>query len=927
MIFDKKNVIKIDSDDIKDASLSSADFESETDKKRAFVDVLGARLGMKMMFSQKLEANNLYSMYTIHNFLGDLDISDIYYQGVKLDVRVVFNKDEIFVPKKHFEYGILPDAYLVLLVEQGLGSAEFIGFFEPQDLNKKNSNKDYYFFEIEKLQRPDDLSEFLQNFIVEHKSNISDADVEKTQSLYLPLVDKEIAEPDKKFLLQCLSKSIALREELVEFENFELLSGKVAQDELLLQDGVLDIVGTQKIFNELDDNDLTKNEIMDEILNEGVNVIPVAVGDINPRFAAEMDIDFSGPIGEFQVDNFEEVEEIQENFAQEQEQEDILEALSDLDEMSESEDNIEFESDNQTIDLDDFVSDFEEESHEQEPEYLKEIADSIEVEEEIEDELFDLDSLVSETEQAVEEELLTSENEEELVDIETISEQESIYTEPSFAEDVVELEELAPIEAFGEIEELSSFEPEEEMIEAADQMLDFSQIVDESESFIPSEESSLEIYKEDDNEEEEDVLLELEDTILGDYQSEVDANEELSSEDIEGFNDTEDADLIEKLRKVDDDVFDKDSVDELDEDTQSITSQVDELLNHIEDIDLSDEDMSVLEHELEDIPDDIEIEMPQEAESIEEELQRDTNADAGLGSEFGQEAQVSQEPIFEEQKIDLDFLSGEEPKEELNKDLLKSFFNKENLDVEQAQSYIGDKLVNIKNLDVSELIQKINNNKKLLVAVSVTSVVVASLIIGTVAVNLKHHNNAISAENQQIATEAIPQQTPDEMAQSQDGEIMNGEQGIIVENLEQVQPNLVDKSALSERDMSKAVSDAFLSEPVNASVSKIAWEVPEDLAYNESFRKYLQMAGKNLKLTLQNDLLTATEMAYSNKVVVDMEINKDGSIASSEVTVSSGSKQIDKIVLQSVKETLKYLKVPASELSGGNVPVTLIINF
>jgi len=128
-------------------------------------------------------------------------------------------------------------------------------------------------------------------------------------------------------------------------------------------------------------------------------------------------------------------------------------------------------------------------------------------------------------------------------------------------------------------------------------------------------------------------------------------------------------------------------------------------------------------------------------------------------------------------------------------------------------------------------------------------------------------------------------------------------------------------------DMGKAVSDAFLSEPVNATISKIAWEVPEDLAYNDSFRKYLQIAGKNLKLNLQNDLLLTNEMAYSNKVIVDLVITKNSTLQSSKVLVSSGSQQIDKIVLQSVKETIKYLKVPSSELNSPTAEATLIINF
>ena len=46
---------KITGDDLKDAKLSVADFADEEVKKRAFIDVLGAILAMKIFFSQKVE--------------------------------------------------------------------------------------------------------------------------------------------------------------------------------------------------------------------------------------------------------------------------------------------------------------------------------------------------------------------------------------------------------------------------------------------------------------------------------------------------------------------------------------------------------------------------------------------------------------------------------------------------------------------------------------------------------------------------------------------------------------------------------------------------------------------------------------------------------------------------------------------------------
>ena len=62
-------------------------------------------------------------------------------------------------------------------------------------------------------------------------------------------------------------------------------------------------------------------------------------------------------------------------------------------------------------------------------------------------------------------------------------------------------------------------------------------------------------------------------------------------------------------------------------------------------------------------------------------------------------------------------------------------------------------------------------------------------------------------------------------------------------------------------------------------------------------------------------------------MIVDVQINKSGELTSTNVTVSSGSKQIDAIVLQSVKAALKYVKAPTSEFTKDSYDFSLIINF
>lgn len=121
---------------------------------------------------------------------------------------------------------------------------------------------------------------------------------------------------------------------------------------------------------------------------------------------------------------------------------------------------------------------------------------------------------------------------------------------------------------------------------------------------------------------------------------------------------------------------------------------------------------------------------------------------------------------------------------------------------------------------------------------------------------------------------------------------------------------LKDSSASVPKDMNKVMTNVFSETPSSVTVTKIAWEVPQRLATNPVFARYLQITGKNLQLNLKTDLVNATEFAYNDKVKVEFIVTKDNKINEMKVLSSSGSEQIDQIVLQSIKETLQYINVP-----------------
>jgi hypothetical protein len=1060
-LFDKKNFVKISDEDLKDAKLSTADFKNESVRKRAFINVLGARLAMNYMFSQKLEANNIYSLYRAHSIIEQFDISDIYYQGIKVDVRLVFNSDEIFIPKQHFDADLLPDVYFVFVLQEGFTGAEFLGYFEPKELDKSNANDDFYFIEANELHKPDKLKNLLDYFIVETPKELSDEELASAEELFLPLVDNEISAADRHLVLQKLSQSIELRLKLLEFENFELLSNEIIKNETMLKDGVLDIVGAQKLYEddeleslavlstqteELDESEINLDDLaqMDdleelavesevnnentsdsklletglktaaaglgfgaalaagagaaaaasagtvaataqvqgEIVKGGAEIISSGIesgAEILSSAASQADV--TADLPEIEISTESASDNDLADFADLFSDDDLPEymkntdmlgdtaqgAMSEQDDLSELfEQSQDFETgvdevDNtpKTVSFDDFEQS-ESEMSEEKAEDIDETALSMDLDEDNGLEFEPLGEL------------------EEITSVEDL--QDASFDVPEVAQDNLENNDENNVsDAFAQ-EEISDDLPtinfdEIEPLEDLPELQSLEDVSDESQEQIAKTEdlpeANSEVYSLDNfdfdmlEKQPEEVDSTEDETVsssnlvsfdeiengLNNFDADVDSeevpsyvkelaeSEDVPTVDIEEFeeehvSEDEEQSVLEKIKEIEEseeggesDEFSSVPPAQLNqeiqmEDSDELISQVDEFLK---DIELSDETKELLANQ-------IDIDATQES-FLQDATLEGVNSDLSLE---GNSLESIKSPSVQADSTDLSIA------DEDDSDLLKVLFEKEGMqstDTIASQSGLDD-LDNLDSLDdlgditIPDKRAKSTKDKRVLIAASVAGVVFVSMVVGARMLS----NSTSATTNLTTAPIAASGQTPGQipgqagmaadstgMDAASAGASATPGMGATAMNSAQAIPG--DGQADLNRDMGKAVSDAFSSDPVNTSITKVAWEVPEELAYNDSFRKYLQIAGKNLKLNLQNDLLLATEMAYSNKVIVDLGISSDGSLATSNILVSSGSKQIDKIVLQSVKETLKYLKMPSSELNGHSADATLIINF
>lgn len=270
-IFDEnKNLIEITKDDMHDAIYSSAKLDEDI-KKRAFANVLGARLGIKFLKSIGINANNFESLYTIPAILKDMDISDVCVDNIRVDVRIVADENHLCIPKAQYEYDVTPDIYIFMKLSDDLSTAEFIGAIAPDEVNKSVENRDYYFISNGDLYNENSLKTAISKGKPKSNVQIAENEVIKAESMLVNFIDGDIMNHEKHFVYEVLKQSPEFQTMFREFEKFENISTDLAHTDEILSDSVLDVLGAQQIYNDdLSDGEFASDVNLDELADETV---------------------------------------------------------------------------------------------------------------------------------------------------------------------------------------------------------------------------------------------------------------------------------------------------------------------------------------------------------------------------------------------------------------------------------------------------------------------------------------------------------------------------------------------------------------------------------------------------------------------------------------------------------------------------------
>ncbi len=1037
----QETLIYIEKEEAAEANFMSRTFINKEVKNRAYINTLGAELVMKFLNSEGIDVKNLHNMHSISKVLESLDIADILLPNIHIDVRTVFDKKQIFIPKSHFELGITPNIYVVLVLDQDFRYCELAGFFTPDMIDKKDENSQYYFIAPEKLYSPETLAKYVKDFAGDFSKDLSQDEIYKGRELSVMLSDHNISENQIKELLNLLIVSSVLRESVIEYDNFETLAHNTVLE--------TDLTALTPVF------ELPKEEEIEEELLETPQDEYETVTEFD--FDTDSDTDSDADVDtDIDADSDVEAE---------------AEAVTE-------EDILTLESDDESLALDDsFLDDLTQAVEENE--IIKE--DLKPVEEEEEKNVFELDS--------VEPEILSQEEEPAAFDNLEVNIDDLPIEPIGLSDDLtLDLEATLPVEPVEEVKGLDIEEFAKDAVEtigetalaagalaagataaaagaeiaatagAADEVIklagvsgdvlenlldknaesqqenlnkiDYTNISVNAEE-IPEEISAIIAPQTDTSTPEEyDAPTDLSELKTVDTPSN---NDEVFEHETINFHEMETTVEAEDFVEHTDDVVNLDNIN-FDSPTKP-AENLPELINHeeeegidlpdvstfnLDDIENGDDlalEQSVLDEEhltqmpkdenqsFEDLSLDDFVEEKEESPEIEDfedvslddfsALDDELSTEEDVELEVEPQEEFQEEPVFEDEiseiqdeeisepDLDEEFatdlnteinadetLHDSEPIKDLENEVIVDNPDEQPRAVIENSTVISNKtfvvgeipidinMVNRPQFDNNEPLGSIYNQESEIdssmlqtpgrtgknqgrgkAGLGILGGLVTLIIVCAIGFGVAKMFKAPTEETPEPTTDdALPTDIVDTQAPSADTLNVNADNVVKMDNNKDALVNTNTTTPVVKP--TPAVPSAQQAAPVNTSaakkqmaatsfleVKKLTWEIPDYIAYNPQFKHYFQAAGKSLKLSLTTDLLLAKDFSYTNEIKVTTTFNKDGSFKEARILKSSGSSQIDRIVLQTVNQTLKVLKAPPSVGNDENTTAILKIYF
>lgn len=958
-------IFNLDKNILESAKISACKINDKTARIRSYALNIAANAAAQYLDSHGLQSDTSISLYKIPSFQQDFEVADVYVKGFRLDVRISFDGKTFTIPKLHEKYSVQPLAYIVVKLDEKLEKVEFLGFVPTEGLTLPPSDNEYYTLSVDILKPMSALKELVESSTLNiHPYSANNH--EKIKELCAPFMDGEISESEKVFFIKHVLACPVCRETFCDVNDFDTIISQIRNYQELLNDSTLSVLSGNKkevdeavlanmaLVENAEENTETLTEEVEELVEEPVEeeplvaeeqeetlesletdandsvlleeapvpvpvvapipvVAPVAPladlpdPDILSSVNLELPQDDDVPVLEEAADELlvDSEEEKQEDENKEETKEEIVEEtvealeeapLTETNELEELTESEPFEiADTEPLEL----------SMQEEPAPLLEEAAEPEVDSHIE---------------------LHDENEEALALLEeaSLDIEENTESVESPAEALPEAEPLESLESFSGLEALTESEAEDDLkIEEHEEIQELHEeefslehhepVMEEAEPFALNELDDLEdlesLHEEESHVEESAPLESIE------APAEQAPAFEFNLEGEEVENTLEDLNGDSALEEVQEETLEE--IKEAVEEQPVVEPAKNPYIQEPVELKYDDEDeeepstfnfeqtLAQSADEVEEISRPAEQESSVSAESTEnaENVELQSLLDADLmallsdddsAGEAQETAAEIEEPVQEPAPADVELHAEEMQQGEVQSDeTIETLFENNE---EGSQEGTNPQEFELAKEPLSE--EAMKKTKRVAIMAGLLVVLMAAGG-GMLFVN---HQKAANNNNDTASGDQLFDFTN---KGSQDSE---NAQGV-------------------SQDINRSMTNSFSDKPAAITITKLSWQVSEKLALDPSVKEYLQTAGKNIQMNLQNDLSNSADIAFNNSVKVSFTIAPDNTMKGIQILESSGSDKIDETISKSIKNTLKYISVPKIKNHNSDYFLTLIINF
>lgn len=235
--------LEVTQDGLRFAGIYSLKVVDKNARKRVFASLVILNSLADFFMKQNLNVSSTKSLYKASKFCEEFEITDLYVNNWRIDIRLAMPGDYFYIPKAHYENEILPDFYVVATIDKELKNPQFFGYISPKNLKTVPFNSHYYKANFDDLK---EMSDMLQELKQPKNFYCKEKDHRFFHTKILSYFDNEADNFTKSKLLNHLLGCQNCRTELINFCGFDIIAQKLEDFGDLFDDESLNIIGALK---------------------------------------------------------------------------------------------------------------------------------------------------------------------------------------------------------------------------------------------------------------------------------------------------------------------------------------------------------------------------------------------------------------------------------------------------------------------------------------------------------------------------------------------------------------------------------------------------------------------------------------------------------------------------------------------------------